>query len=103
MGNRLAGSLPLAGLLLDALAGMEFAGQPFVGALAQCLLDELAGLAALAAGKAFGLDSSLALGRYDDFDGLHQAAPPTLMVSLMEPSLRACSVQLWPLRRVMWS
>ena len=47
------------------------------------------------AGEALGLDRRLALGVDGDLDGLH-AAPPTLMVSLTEPSARGCSTTEWP-------
>ena len=44
------------------LALVELGGQLLAGALAEGLLDELAGLAALAAGEATRLDLGLALG-----------------------------------------
>ena len=61
------------GLLLNGLL-VELGGQLLAGTLAQRLLNELAGLAALAAGEALGLHGCLALGRYSDFDGFHPAA-----------------------------
>ena len=51
----------LMGLLLACLL-MELGSQLFVGALAQCLFDELTGLTALAADEALGLDLRLTVG-----------------------------------------
>ena len=57
-GTRSAGLLEL---LVGGLALVELGGQLLASALAQCLLDELAGLAALAAGEAARLDLGLTL------------------------------------------
>ena len=81
----------LAGLLALVELGRERLGGP----LAEGLLDEPAGLAALGAGEAPGLDRRLALGGDGDLDGLHEA-PPTVIDSLMEPSARGCSTTEWP-------
>jgi len=72
-------------------------GQPMPGltdevCISACLFDELTGLTAFAADKAFGLDLRLPCGRDDDFDDLAHAAPPTVTVNLMEPSTSDCSV-----------
>ena len=73
--------------LPEVLAGLPGPGRTrrstLGGLLAEGLLDELAGVPALAAGEALGLDGRLALGADGDLDGL-QDAPPTWMVSLMD-------------------
>ena len=65
---------------------------------AEGLLDEPAGLAALPAGEAPGLDLGLTCRRDGDLDDL-QDAPPTVIDSLMEPSASGCSTTEWPRRR----
>src|SRR4051794_1534354 len=75
-------SLRLPEFLAGLLALEELGGQGLGGARAEGLLDEPAGVAALAAGEPPGLDLGLALGADGDLDGL-QAAPPTLIVSLI--------------------
>src|SRR5436190_13861864 len=75
-GHRCAGAValgPWLGLLLDLLFGagiglVELAGLAFGGDLAKRLLQELAGLEAVAASVAPGLDGGLALRRDSDFD-----------------------------------
>src|SRR5437868_1918166 len=74
---------------------VELGRRPLAGPGAQGLLKELARLAALAAREPLRLDAGLALGVDRDLDGLH-SAPPSWMVSLIEPSGRACSTILWP-------
>ena len=87
--------------LPEVLAGLlallvELGGHLLGGPLPEGLLDEPAGVPALGAGEPLGLDGRLALGADGDLDGLVQEAPPTWMVSLTEPSGRACSKTLWP-------
>jgi len=60
--NRNVGLLPLAGLLGNALAGVELARETLAGALAQSLLDELAGRLARRTSEASGGDGGFALG-----------------------------------------
>ncbi len=64
MDGDVRGSLRLAEFLIGLLALVELGGEGLGGPGAQGLLDESAGLAALAAGKATGLDPGLA-GRAD--------------------------------------
>src|SRR4051812_30113932 len=89
-------SLRLLQLLGGLLALVEVGRERLGRARAEGLLDEPAGLAALAAGEPPGLDLRLARGAHGDLDDLAQEAPPTLMVSLMDPSARGCSTTLWP-------
>lgn len=95
------GTLSLLGLL-QLLAGLlalvELGGQPLARTPAERLLDEPAGFAALAASEAFRLHLCLSLWADGDLDALHEA-PPTVTVSLMDPSARVCSTTLWPRRR----
>lgn len=58
---------------------MELRLELLIGLLSKGLLDEPAGLSALAPDKAFRFDISLPVGGDDDLDGLKrlQAAPPT--------------------------
>ena len=81
----------LAQLLLLAVTLMELWFELFCFSLAQGLFQEPAGRATVAAGKALGFDAGLAIRGDDDFDCLLHAAPPTWMVSLMEPSSSGCS------------
>ena len=87
--------LRLAEFLAGLLALVELGGERLGRRPAEGLLDEPAGLAALAAGEAPGLDPGLALRADGDLDGL-QAAPPTGIVSPIDPSARACSTTAWP-------
>ena len=63
------------------------------------LFDKLAGFETFGTGESTGFDSALALGVDDDFDFLTQAAPPTLMVSLIDPLSSRCSTTECPFRR----
>src|SRR3954454_17388306 len=85
----------LAEVLVEGLALVELGGEGLGGSAAEGLLDEPAGLAALGAGEAPGLDPGLAPGADGDLDGLHEA-PPTWIVSCTEPSGRPCSITEWP-------
>ena len=75
----------------NAVRLVELGGEGLGGPGAQGLLDEPAGLAALASGEASGLDPGLAPGVDGDLDGLVQDTPPTWMVSLIDPSASDCS------------
>src|SRR6185312_1379803 len=86
----MSGSLRLPKILAGLLALVEFGGERLGGTGAQGLLDEPAGLAALGAGEAPGLDPGLALGVDGDPDDLH-ATPPSWMVTSIEPSASGCS------------
>ena len=89
------GLLRLAEFLIGLLALVELGGEGLGRTSAQGLLDEPAGLAALAAGEAAGLDPGLT-GRADgDPDGL-QATPPSRIVTSIEPSARGRSTTWWP-------
>src|SRR3954468_4080589 len=92
------GSLRLAEFLVRLLALVELGRERLGGPPAERLLDEPAGLAALPAGEALGLDLCLADGGDGDLDDLHDA-PPTVIDSLMEPSASGCSTTEWPRRR----
>ena len=85
----------LAELLAGLLALVELGGERLGGPPAEGLLDEPAGLAALAAGEAPGLDRRLALRADGDLDGLHERTSDWI-VSLIEPSARGCSTTEWP-------
>ena len=61
--------------------------------LPEHLFQELARLLALGTGEAFGFDFGFALRRNNHFDGFHET-PPTLIVSLIDPSASGCSVQM---------
>lgn len=78
---------------------MELGRQLFAGALSQCLFEKLARFATFAAVEALGLDGRLAIGGNGDFNALVQAAPPTLTVSLIEPSACDFSVTVCPCLR----
>jgi len=81
----------LAQLLLLTVTLMKLWLELFCFRLTQGLFQKPAGRATLAAGKALGFDAGLAIRGDDDFNGLLHAAPPTWMVSLMEPSSSGCS------------
>src|SRR5271165_4951302 len=91
-------SVRLLKLLVERLALVEFRSQFLTSALAESLFDGPARIPALAAGEAARFDLGLTLGVDGDLDGF-QAAPPTRMVSLMEPSGRVCSVTWCPFMR----
>src|SRR5260221_187000 len=106
MGRKKGGRRPgeLLGLLVGGVepeqdlapGDQEQEHEPVVGrAGAERLFDARAGLAGGGAGEALRLALRLALRADGDLDGL-QAAPPTLIVSLMDPSGRACSTTPWP-------
>src|SRR5438270_11058455 len=86
------GSLRLPDRLLDGLRLVELGGELLAHGPAEGLLDEAAGLAALAAGEAPRLDLRLAGGRDDDADDLLHARPPTSISTTMDPSASDCSV-----------
>lgn len=75
---------------------VELPRQLLVRAITEGLFDELAGQAALAAGKALGFDLCGAVRRNGDFYGFQVAPPATCTVSLMEPSASDCSTTAWP-------
>jgi hypothetical protein len=89
-------SVLLPEVLTGLLTLVELGGQCLGGPLPEGLLDEPAGVPALAAAEALGLDGGLALRRDDKLDGLAQEPPPTVMVNLTLPSGRGCSKTLWP-------
>jgi hypothetical protein len=69
-------SLALLQVLLTGGRLMEFRLELLIGLLSEGLLDELAGLTALATDEPFRFDTRLTVGGDDDFNRL-QAAPPT--------------------------
>eukprot|EP00456_Euglypha_rotunda_P017055 TRINITY_DN1576_c0_g1_i9.p1 TRINITY_DN1576_c0_g1~~TRINITY_DN1576_c0_g1_i9.p1 ORF type:complete len:150 (+),score=13.83 TRINITY_DN1576_c0_g1_i9:203-652(+) len=76
-GGAVSWSLALLQVLLRCRSLMELRLEQFVGLLSERPLNELAGLAAVAAHEALRLDTSLAIRCHDDFDGLAQLVPPT--------------------------
>src|SRR5208282_3654876 len=91
-------SVGLLELLIGCLTLVELPGQLLVSSRAQSLLDESTGFTAFTAGEATSLDPRLTFGVDSNLDDL-QAAPPTRMVSLMEPSASVCSVTWCPFFR----
>ena len=75
-----------------------FRRQLFAGLFSQGLFDKPACITAFVAGEAFRFKPRLTGGTDDDFNDLH-AAPPICTVSLIDPSVRVCSVMLCPFRR----
>src|SRR5262249_46778815 len=92
------GSARLVQAVLCALLLVELCRERFGHPPAERLLDEPAGLAALGAGEAAGLDRGAALRVDGHLDRFH-APPPTPMVRRIEPSASACSLTAWPRRR----
>ena len=90
MPEKVASLVLLALMLLECSRLIEFARELLVDGLAQCSFEKLAGVATFCAGKAFGFNLRFTRRRHNDFD-LH-ATPPTLIVSLTEPSESRCSV-----------
>ena len=88
---------PLLLLLRGQLGLMKLGRKLLIDPLAERLLDKLARIAARLTGKTLGRDCGVAIGADDDFN-LHDCPPATWMVSLIDPSARACSVTLWPRR-----
>lgn len=88
-------------LLIDLLFRrrlIPFRGGLIRGHLAQGNLDKPTGLPALVAAESPCFNARLAGWGNRDFDDLH-AAPPTLMVSLIDPLESVCSVAVRPFRR----
>ena len=85
-------------LLRDRLGLMKLTCKLFVDALAEGLFDKFARIAARLSSKTFGRDNGVTIGADDDFDTGHTAPPCTLIVSLIDPSAKVCSVTLWPQR-----
>ena len=80
LGRKYAGivgsRLPLALLGLgDGLRTVQLRGRLLTRALAERILDELAGIAATRPGEALGSDGRFALGADEDFDDLQRAPP----------------------------
>jgi hypothetical protein len=89
-GGRSGGSARLPEVLAGLLDLVELRGRRLVRARPEGLFDEPVGVAARAAGEALRPDRRLTGGADGDLDRLH-APPPTVIVSLTEPSARACS------------
>jgi hypothetical protein len=85
-------SLRLPDLRLGALSLVELGRELLGDRLAEGLLDEPAGLAALAAREALRLHLRLAPGGDDHADDLLHAWPPTSILTRMLPSAKDCSV-----------
>jgi len=85
----------LSALILVLRSGVELSGQGFGLAFTEGCLQKTTGLTARAAGEAFGFNAGFTIGSDEDFDCFH-ASPPSSMVSLIEPSARACSVTECP-------
>ena len=77
---------------------MELGCELFAFAIAQGLFNQIAGFTAGFTSETFGLYGALSLGANSDLYGL-QAAPPTWMVSLIEPSASDCSLTECPCLR----
>ena len=74
---------------------MELGSERFFDLLAESFLHKATCLAAFAADKAFGLHVGLSGGRHDYLYEF-QAAPPTWIETLIEPSESDCSVNEYP-------
>jgi len=75
---------------------MKFAGECFAGRLAQCLLNEPAGIPTRGPLKALGLNGRLADGADRDLNDSRHVAPPICTVNLIVPSGSCCSVTVCP-------
>src|SRR4051812_10317608 len=93
--NAASGLMSLGGAVLPRGGLVVFRGERFGGLLAQCLLDETAGIFAGRAGVAGRLHGDFAGVRYNDDDFLvHRGRlrQRAVMVSLMLPSACGCSL-----------
>src|SRR5262249_14443441 len=87
--------LTLFQAMVLSAGGVEFRGQLFRLSDTKGLLEGLTGKLARRADKTRGLKTRFAGRCNEDLDGLIQAAPRlTWMVSLIEPSLCDCSLQV---------
>ena len=91
-----AGSGGLIEMLAGLLALVELGGERLGGPPAEGLLDEPAGLAALGAGEAPGLDLVSPFGQTVISMVLLKTHLRPVIVSLIEPSARGCSTTEWP-------
>src|SRR5262245_34019777 len=90
LGRRVETGLLLS-VLLSLDLGVEFSGVAILHGHAQCLLQELAGLAALGAGVTLGLHGGLPRGRNGDLDNAGHQSSSRWVISRSMRAMERCS------------